>query len=131
MVDFNSETTVGTPAANVQRILILESRQYAIDSIEAYYKVQTQTRLATDISIAKSRLIALFLQIRAALERSNGEKEHIEIYEKLLNIRSIEDVLGAFRVLDDFLDKKRIIRVDLKREYDPTNVEEEAGSFGL
>lgn len=131
MVDFNSEVTVGTPAANVQRILILEARQYIIDAIEAYYKVQTQTRSVTDVSVAKARLIALFLQVRAAIERSNGTAEHEEIYKLIMGCRDIDDILTGFRRLDDFLDKKRIIRVDLKREYDPKNVEAEAEEYGL
>jgi hypothetical protein len=131
MVDFNNETTIGTPAPEVQKILILQRRNDLIDSLEAYEKIVRQnSSINTGTFIVASRAKALFYEIQAILKRSSTEEE----YERLLSMLSSEDfpyLEEAYYTMNQFLDEKRIIRIDTKRQYDTSRVDQEDKSNEL
>ena len=61
MVDFNNEATIGTPAANVVKILILQARANAIEALEFYNK-RTSLGVEANQTTLKDRLGSWFLE---------------------------------------------------------------------
>jgi hypothetical protein len=114
MVDFNSETTVATPAVQVNGIVILEARKYYIDAYGAYYK-QLYGGVDTSSHIVRSRLNELFLIVRAAIRRhiTNKQFENLLI---LINSNDLEDTDNAFDIIDTWLDNIGLTQIDTKKK---------------
>jgi len=129
MVDFNNETTVGTPAADVQRILILQRRNDLIEAMEAYHKVASSSSAgyAIDTHIIHARAMSLFYELQALLQRSLPRERYVFLLGLLYGPRKgkIESLELSFFLMNDFLDSKRIIRIDTKKPYDSTRVFQE------
>jgi len=112
MVDFNNDTTVATPAIDVKRILILQDRQYLKEAIGVYVKARSQG-LEADVSIIKSRLYELFLEIRAGVRRHLKQEQYEELLELVVS-DNFNDLSEAFDVLDTWLDNIGLTKVDVK-----------------
>lgn len=112
MVDFNNDTTVATPAIDVKRILILQDRQYLKEAIGVYVKARAQG-LEADVSIIKSRLYELFLEIRAGVRRHLNPEEYDRLQELVISDEFAE-LSEAFDLLDTWLDNIGLTKVDVK-----------------
>lgn len=125
MVDFNNESTIGTPASDVEKISILQRRYDLIEAYETYKKTRFQGS-NTGLSITRARLISLFLELQASLERRFDKKEY-EKLKILIFAKNIEEeeLLEAIFIINRELDKMRLITIDNQKVYDSTNVEEE------
>ena len=131
MVDFNNEATIGTPAANIVKILLLQARANVIEALEVYNKKLTE---GIDIgqSVVRARIGTWFLEHQAYLERSLKPKEYQTLLERFktnffFNEKDIDNkiILDTIIELNKVLDQLRITRVDLKRQYDKTDIEED------
>ena len=78
MVDFNNETTIGTPAVDIERVLILQRRNDVIDALEGYKKLDYQGTEA-DLSIFRSRVLSFFEQLSASILRVQGQDSFLRI----------------------------------------------------
>lgn len=132
MVDFNNETTIGTPAADVQRILILQRRNDLIEAIEAYHKLMN-TSSQVETNVIQARAMSLFYEIQAILQRSLPRDRYIHLLNLLYgqDKDKIENIELSFFIINDFLDSKRIIRIDTKKQYDSSRVIQEDESNEL
>ena len=74
MVDFDSGETVGTPASDIVRILLLQRRDYVIEAIEKYYQLKSGG-VNHGLGVVRARLRSLFLEMQAALKRRKKEEE--------------------------------------------------------
>lgn len=129
MVDFNAEKTVGTPAVDVVRILVLQARANVFDSLEKYNK-DCSNNIDASQAVLKSRIATWFLEIQAYLKRTNKAKEYSKTYEsweqKLFfneNILEKKEILSIIFELNKVLDELKIIRLDNRPAYDRTNIE--------
>lgn len=129
MVDFNNEATVSTPATDVVKILILQRRNDFIEAVEAYNK-QNAGGIESDPSIVKARLLSLYMEIQPALERSQKEDELNNI-QLLLDSNDYLDFLRCFFIINRWLDRTRLIRIDTKKSYDRTIAELENKNYNL
>ena len=122
MVDFNSEATIGTPAVDIVRILILQRRSDLIEALEDYNK-QDYKGLQCDIAIVRAMLVSLFIEIQSGLQR----RLKPEIYTTLkayVDSDKIKDILQAIISINEYLDDIRLIRLDNKQHVkDKTNWE--------
>lgn len=128
MVDYNNETTVTRPAADVARIQILERRANVIEAFEFYQK-KDANGIHMDLGVIQSRLYGLFLELQAALKRRETTG-----YGKVLNQvkgRKYDDLLEAFLFINEYLDKINLTKIDTNRTYDSTLVAEEDREKGL
>jgi len=128
MVDFNNESTVGTPSANLVKILILQARANALDSLEKYNK-QYSSGIQADQGILKSRLCSWLLEHSAYIERT---EKNIEEYNKIkgyifFNEKDLtpEQIQKIVEFLNNICDSIKLTRIDLKKAYDRTMVEED------
>jgi len=123
MVDFNNETTIGTPAVDVVRILILQARAYVFDALENYL-IKSYSGVDVGLDVVRARLMNYYLQMRSALKRRKGQ-EQINIIESKLKQTDLDSVLYVLNFMDDELDAIKLITIDTKRVYDRTKWETE------
>ena len=84
MVDFNNEITVGTPAADVVKILILQARANVFDSLEKYNRDKNRN-IESDKATLKARLGTWFLEHEAFIKRQLGnikDKKELALFLK-------------------------------------------------
>jgi hypothetical protein len=109
MVDFNNETTVTRPSADIVRVLILQRRNDLIEAFE-FYEKKKSTGIAVDIGLLQSRLFSLFLELQASLKRR--EKEDYDRLCRQVRSRKYEELLDAFLFINEFLDKMKLTQID-------------------
>ena len=129
MVDWNNETTIGTPAADVIKILLLQRRADVFEAYEDFIKKQD---FGSDIgiTIVKSRLMTYFLELQAYLKRQLSKKEYDKLVFELenLNERSTFNLICTF---NEVLDNLNITKMDTRKRIDATRVTNEDESKGL
>lgn len=131
MVDFNNETTVTTPPADIVKISILQRRY---DLIEAYedYKKRRFNNVNVPLSIVRARLISMFLEIQAALKRRLKSEAYELIKERCLGKEiKEEEVLDTIFKINEELDAMRLIVPDTAKAYNKLRVEEENKEKGF
>jgi hypothetical protein len=125
MVDFNNDTTVGTPAVDVERISILQRRYDVIEALEDYKKKRMMGS-ESPISFVRARLFSLFVELQAYLKRKLSEKDYNDLLNTCLNDNNEDNLVKAMFRINEELDSLRLIKVDTHIAYDATNVEEES-----
>lgn len=123
MVDFENETTIGTPAVDIVRVLILQRRADLFEAWESYNKEENQ-EIQTDLSIVKARLSTLFLELQGGLKRRLKPL----VYNKLvkdLESKEADELMKITLTLNEYLDGLNLTKIDTKKKYDKTRVEEE------
>lgn len=130
MVDFNNETTIGTPAADVVRILILEKREYFLNAQESYI-VAVGKGINAEPYAVKARLHTLFLELQAAFKRKLPPEEYAWLLDRVRNPETFGDMVDTYMYINEWLDDMRIIRLDTKKQYDSTRVIDEDTEKGL
>lgn len=93
---------------------------FVCDAFEDYYKV-LGLGVKTKTNVIRARLIALFLSIQASLKRTNSleyEKLKKQVYSP-----NLDDLEMAYFTINEWMDTKKIIRVDNIKDIDLTRVE--------
>lgn len=125
MVNFEAEQTVAVPASEIVKILILQRRDNALNSIIGY-KRALASGSSGNISRVSEDVLALFLEIQSALKRKYKGKE--EEYEKLKSFShslKFSELYESFQLINDELDKWGLTRIDNRVNYDTRRAIEE------
>lgn len=134
MVDFNSEATVGTPAIDIVRVMVLERLNNVIDAYEDYVKKNEQG-YEKDLSIIKARLKSLWLILEAQIKRKDTMlKKEDRVYDKIksqINSNDAIEIDEAITFFNNYLDDIKLTRLDTKKVYDKTIAEIENKTKGL
>lgn len=144
MVDFNNEITVGTPAADVVKILILQARANVFDSLEKYNRDKNRN-IESDKATLKARLGTWFLEHEAFIRRqiSNIKKKqeqkealaefNTRLHDFLISEEEIKDIdlIDHVCYLNKVCDDIRITRIDTRKQYDRTRWEKDNKEQGL
>jgi hypothetical protein len=126
VVDFNSSETVSTPPDDLLKILILQRREFVIDCFEKYYGLESRGAAGTGREFQiRAALRGLFFEISAAMRRDLDPKEFERIKLSLRTEQPVGALEEAFDGMNDWLDKKKITRVDNRVNVDPSDVEGE------
>lgn len=128
MVDFNNETTIGRPAVDVERILVLQRRDAIIDSFETWHQ-QDALGGQPPTAYIKARCKSLYLQIQGMLNRRKGTLS--TDIQALLQKDDYDSLVKGFQLMSEFLDTLRLTRIDTRSNFDSTNVEEDNKHAGL
>lgn len=134
MVNFNNETTVGQPAIDIERVLILQRRDAVIEAIERYISIEEGGSEAA-IYTLKSRLASLYLQLYGMLYRRYKDNEKFQAFMQDLRSSEYTRLIKAFEFMSGFLDDIKLTRVDNTQQVDTkrwvrgahTNKEEYSG----
>lgn len=118
MVDFNNESTITTPAADVVKITILQRRYDLLDSMEMYEKM-SERGVAGGVHVVKSRLWTLFRELRPLLARRGKDKKGgTDSYTIILSLLEKGDFSSfdrALALIDEELDDLGLIKIDTKQ----------------
>lgn len=115
-------TTVGQPASEIIKILILQKRNDLIEAIEHYYKDKYISNMG-DLSIIRARLTSLFVELQAMLKRRIPEYEVLK--EKVFTSNKEEELFSIIYQINEILDSVNLTKIDNKKVYDRMRVEEE------
>lgn len=130
MVDFNNETTIGTPATEVVKILILQRRNDLFEALE-HHRKRAYAGVQSDISIVRARLFSLFLELQATLKRKLGADEYNRIKGVVLENTNEDELIEVIYELNECLDEMKLIRLDNTKTYDATDTEIENKEKGF
>jgi len=131
MVNFNNETTVSSPAANIIKLLVIEARYNSFLAFEEY-----NNKISSSVNYnqgrVRARLGTWFLEHQAYLERTFTKAEDIAEIEEVkrdlfFNKKDLEysRILEIIVFLNNVIDKLKITKLDTKLQYDTTNIEED------
>lgn len=123
----NNEGSITTTPHNLVKILILQRRSDVISAIEAYNKIKFQARRRSELSThdLRATLTSLYYEIEAILRRTDRKKADL-IYKALSNpAAQYAKLIRVYQYLNKFLDDKELIRIDTKKSYDRTSIEQE------
>lgn len=130
MVDFNNEVTVGLPAWNILKVLVLQRRDDFINALEAYNRALKQGIAARDYEVA-ARLNSLFQELRPHIRASVKPEDFAIIEAKATNPGGQKDIMDAWNYLNEWLYNKELTKWDGKKQYDRTRTERENKETGL
>lgn len=125
MVDFNNETTIGTPSIDVTRIILLQYRYDTREALEQYMRASF-SGVAGNISVLRARLLTWFFEMRPMLKRKLKKDKYEELLNKVTGEEIEEnEIIEIISLLDDELDKIMVTRIDIREQYDTARVEKE------
>jgi len=122
MVDFNNETTVGIPAGDIVRVLILQRRNDLIESLE-HYRKEKYVGGFSDLSIVRARLLSLFIEIQGMLKRRLKEEIYNKLKLEVFTSIKEDDLFRMVFEINETLDSIHLTKIDNKVVYDRKRVE--------
>jgi len=135
MVNFDSDTLLTTNKGEILNLIILGDRDDLLSTMEKWREScisngSGKTPLEYKV---RSKLFKLFKELQCPLER-NLKKDVFEDLKKLVysndHIKN-EDIINSFDVINEFLDKINLIKIDTKKNIDSRRIEEENSEKGL
>ena len=130
MVDFDNQTTIGTPASDVVKILILQRRADLFEALEFYNKKKFQG-VDLDLAIVKARIITLWVELEETLHRKM-KKDDYDRLKKNIQSDKEETLIDCIIELNRFIgDKLRLTRLDTRQQYDSTRADTENKAKGI
>lgn len=91
MVDFNNENTIGTPAAEVVKIIILNRWWDLQEARESYYK-NKYSGVNSNLSIVRARTRTLFDTLQASIKRRYKQEDFELLKDKSENGKKEKDM---------------------------------------
>lgn len=139
MVDFNNETTVGTPPGDIVKIVILERREQVIEARESYRLAALRgIETADKLHIVGARVGALWDQLQAiALRRMKDAKgtdddpTYETVEEFVIAAKTWEQLTAAWEWMNRLIDDAGLTFIDSRPRYDRTRVEDANTKKGL
>jgi len=123
-MDYYNEFKTETIArADLLKVLILNKWNFVIDAFEAYDKVESVGGVPQTSTI-NARMLALYNSLYGMLTRDLKTKELEQLFKDCKS-NHIDEVRNAYWQLTVFMDKKGITKIDTKKTYDTTDIEEE------
>lgn len=131
MVNFNNETSVSTPATNIVKILLLEARYNSLIALE-FYNSKVSAGISSDQALLRARLGTWFMEHQAYLLRTSTSTEEKKRYKEIKDNLFFKKgnleyniILDIIECLNAVMDKLKINKLDTRKQYDTTNVEED------
>jgi hypothetical protein len=129
MVDFNNEATLTTPLVDTVKLLIMESRENVLQSLRLYYKTKLMYNKDKPADFIAS-MREFFFRIESMLKNGKTEQELKQI-ESIVLGKDFNAVLTLFREFEKYLYDKGLTKIDNRKNYDSTLMEEENKGKGL
>ena len=114
MVDFDNETTITRPAADIERVLILQKREDFLNAFEQYSK-QNRRNVQVETHVLGSRIEALFMQIEAMLRDHLKPEEFIALHEKVKS-EEPEELIQSFFTISGLLRDIHLTKIDTMKK---------------
>lgn len=127
MVDYNNETTITQAPADIIKIQLLEMLKYIEDAKEHYLK-NKYNGIKPTIAILKSRLYVLFDKLKPNLEEQNISVEELE---KGFESKEYDDLNEVYKAINKYYYKIQLTKINHRKVYDTTIIENENIEKGL
>lgn len=137
MVDFNNETTVGTPPGDVVKIVVLERREQVIEALEKYHWIESADQDTTHKKdILRARIMAFWYQLQAMAKRrlknqKEGEPTYEEVKEAITAAKEESELIEAYEWMNEFVDDLGLTVIDSRPKYDRSIAEEANEKKGM
>jgi hypothetical protein len=128
MVDFNNEQTIATAPKQVVNMIIIEHYYNLLEAREKYDELVLQGSPG-NLARLRSRLITIITAQYSAFKRTYEKDE--ETWTKIKSLlnnkheKTEEEIYEILILAIEWLDAKRLIRVDDRAERDFTNIQED------
>lgn len=130
MVDFDNEATIGTPAIDIIRVLVLQARAYTFEAWEDYHKKRA-AGIEANLNVVYARLHAWFDELQAALKRKLKKEDYRKLKDGLAKNKDEQALRDVTYFLNGYLDEIKLTRLDTKKDYDKTGWESENKEAGI
>lgn len=131
MVDFNNETTIGTPALDVMRIYLLEQKANTEEAWR-WFRDKDFDGIEGGLNKVRSRLEVWYLIMYPMIERHyKDEKITKEELEKEIVKGNKEIIFKIIKKFNQLLDDMHITRLDNKPKYNKHSIEDENQALGV
>lgn len=121
-----------TPPADILKILLLERRNHAFDSIEWYQKENgINTINLNTISMLRSRVYTLFMDISPSMMDDPPVRYTYDDVRNLVLSKNVDDVIKSMEIINSWMYNKGLTKFDNQRRYDSTRMENENREKGL
>jgi hypothetical protein len=128
--------SVALPPLDLLKIQILNERNAVMSALQDYYYRRARTKQEPNTALLRSRIITLYTDLEPSVKRwLYDEKKKSDSEFKALTSKIFSDIVDenikGFQILNYWLDKKKVIRMDVLNQYDRTNVEESNNANGF
>jgi hypothetical protein len=128
--------SVALPPLDLLKIQILNERNAVMSALQDYYYRRARTKQEPNTALLRSRIITLYTDLEPSVKRwLYDEKKKSDSEFKALTSKVFSDIVDenikGFQILNYWLDKKKVIRMDVLNQYDRTNVEESNNANGF
>jgi hypothetical protein len=132
MVEFTDLGTITQSAGDFVRIIMLQRYYDFHESLENYDKLKLSNSNAP-INIVRARLRTYFRTVRCMLKRKTDKDTYDYVKQLCYNGTTYEEITTASEILDEFLDRIKLIAIDTKKDYDKLKEDSVAynAEFGL
>lgn len=137
MVDFNNETTVGTPPGDVVKIVVLERREQVIEALEQLHRVESaELDTGHKKDLLRARTMAFWYEIQAMVKRrqakaGEGSLSYDEVREAITKATEEKDLIEAYEWMNEFVDDMGVTVIDSRPKYDRSIAEDANQKKGL
>jgi hypothetical protein len=133
MVDFNSETMLGTNRSHILDLIILGRRDEWINTFQRYQvsRFDGRSNFRELFNSLKAILMTLSLELKETLVRKWSSSEFDSFFISVRESSDDSSLLVAFNRINEVLDSLNLIRIDTKRQIDTTNIELENETKGI
>lgn len=138
MVDFNNETTVGTPPGEVVKIVVLERREQVIEALEKYHWTESSDQDTTHKKdILRARIMAFWYQLQAMVKRrlaktqAEGAPSYDDVKEAITGAKEEDELIGAYEWMNEFVDDLGLTVIDSRPKYDRSIAEDANQKKGM
>lgn len=126
----NEPNTVAVPPSDLLKIKLLDLRERVLEAIHQVHVYKSKGAGDEHAVIKlKPSIKTMFYSLNSALKR--GDRKSYDDLKGKVDSDKLSDLLDSFEIMDDWLDRKRIIRVDNIADYDSTRAESENLHKGL
>lgn len=138
MVDFNNETTVGTPPGDVVKIVVLERREQVIEALEKYHWIASADQdTSHKRDILRARIMAFWYQLQAMVKRRlakaqpEGAPSYDEVKKAITDAKEEDELIEAYEWMNEFVDDLGLTVIDSRPKYDRSIAEEANEKKGM
>ena len=134
MVDFNSEGAFTSNKAHILELVILGRRDELINAFQLWResRIENNSKEPNLKNKLRAVLFALFLELERPISRRL--KAHYDSIKKTvysLDVIDDRDLINVFLLINEALDEMNLIKIDNKKKYASTLVENENEEKGI
>lgn len=120
------QQTVGVPPLERLKNDLLQRRANVLTAISEYVRRETYSgNQSPPTHQIQAALRILFIDLKPALRRWIDDDKKFQALGDSIDSDDFDNLVDAFAVINEWLDVKKIIRFDLEKAYDSTDIEEE------